>query len=114
MRRALGPLLIVVTSLALVVFLVEIGVRLYTRYAIVYDVEMTRYANQLKIESKNPKIGHVHRPGSSAFLMGVPVEINLDGFRDRDYPVERTVARRSVILGDSLTFGWGVEREKTF
>jgi len=114
MRRALGPLLIVVISLAFVVFLVEIGVRLYTRYAIVYDVEMTRYANQLKIESKNPKIGHVHRPESSAFLMGVPVEINGDGFRDQDYPVERTDAQRTVILGDSLTFGWGVEREKTF
>lgn len=113
-RRAVGPILIIAVSMGLVVFLVEIGVRLYTRYAIVYDVEMTRYANEIKVESPNPKIGHVHRPESSAFLMGVPVEINRDGFRDRDYPVERTDARRTVILGDSLTFGWGVEREKTF
>jgi lysophospholipase L1-like esterase len=46
--------------------------------------------------------------------MGVPVSINSDGFRDREYPVERDASNRIIFLGDSLTFGWGVEKSKTF
>jgi len=114
MRRALGALLLTLVSLVIFVGLVELGVRLHSRSAIVYDIEMTRYANEIKIESENPRIGHIHRPGASAILMGVPVEINSDGQRDRDYPVERTQARRIVVLGDSLTFAWGVPREQSF
>lgn len=47
--------------------------------------------------------------------MNVQVSINSDGLRDRDYPVERDGhSRRIIFLGDSLTFGWGVEEPDTF
>ena len=46
--------------------------------------------------------------------MGVSVDINGDGLRDRDYPVERNENYRMIFVGDSLTFGWGAEREDTF
>lgn len=114
MKRWLLPLL--ATGIALAVFLAagELLLRAYTSVVQFYDVEMTRYAMGIKERSADPRIGHVHRPGSEATLMGVPVRINGDGLRDRDYPVERTGARRIAVLGDSLTFGWGVREEDRF
>ena len=75
---------------------------------------MSRYANELKQDSKNPAIGHIHRPRARAILMGVPVQINSEGFRDDDYSVERNQKYRIIFLGDSLTFGWGVRKEDSF
>ena len=43
------------------------------------------------------------------------MHINRDGFRDRDFPVERTKgAARIVCVGDSYTYGWGVNLEDSF
>jgi hypothetical protein len=92
----------------------EAAIRIYARWSPVYDVEMSRYAMELKTESSNPLIGHVHKPNAQARLMGVPVKINSDGLRDREYPIGRNASRRIILLGDSLTFGWGVEKSKTF
>jgi lysophospholipase L1-like esterase len=97
---------------SLVIFLVmlEVSLQIYTRVAIYYDVEMSRYATEIKEKADNPKIGHVHIPNAQAHLMGVDVSINSDGFRDGEYTVERNDKYRIVVLGDSLTFGWGVEK----
>jgi lysophospholipase L1-like esterase len=112
-EMAIGFLVSAITLVAL--FAISEGaIRLYTRWSIIYDIEMSRYATEIKNESPNPLIGHVHRPSSEATLMGVRVDINADGFRDREYPVERNGNSRIVFLGDSLTFGWGVEKSKTF
>jgi hypothetical protein len=46
--------------------------------------------------------------------MNVAVRINSDGFRDDEYPLEKGARWRIVFLGDSLTFGWGVEKQATF
>jgi len=75
---------------------------------------MSRYSNLGKVASPNPLIGHVHRKNMSERLMGVQVETNSDGLRDREYPVEKTGKYRIIFVGDSLTFGWGAEREDTF
>ena len=104
------------TALALLILLgaSEVALRLYTRRSLVYDIEMSRYATELKVVSANPRIGHEHRPNGDATLMGVRVHINSDGFRDWEYAVERGDGRRIIFLGDSLTFGWGVPKVKTF
>ena len=114
MNKRIVPILALV--FAFLVFFVagEILMRLYTWKFISYDIEMTRYAMEIKEDAHNPNIGHVHRPDSSATLMGVPVEINDDGFRDKNYPVARNAARRIIFLGDSLTMGWGVRKEQIF
>lgn len=114
MRALTGRLLVTAMTLLLLCGMSEIALRLYTRTSLMYDVEMSRYATEIKEASPNPLIGHVHRPHSEATLMGVRVRINADGFRDRDYPVERSGASRMIFLGDSLTFGWGVEKSQTF
>ena len=102
--------------ISLLIFLVmlEVTLQIYTRVAIYYDVEMSRYATEVKQKADNPKIGHVHEPNAEAYLMGVDVKINSDGFRDKEYSVERNEAYRIVVLGDSLTFGWGVEEEDVY
>lgn len=107
---------VLLVLLPLLVFgvLAEVALRLYLTQRIFYDVEMSRYAQLLKVKSPNPRIGHVHRPGASAHLMGVDVEINSMGFRDDEPGGDADAVTRIVFLGDSLTFGWGVEESDTF
>jgi lysophospholipase L1-like esterase len=103
-----------VVTLVILLALTEITIRIYTQQTLIYDVEMSRYATEIKLTSPNPLIGHVHAPVAEAMLMGVRVKTNSDGLRDREYPVARNSRNRIIFLGDSLTFGWGVEKSKTF
>ena len=80
-----------------------------------YDIEMWKYAKILKQKSENHKIGHIHQPNKSAFLQGVEIRINNRGFRGpslESYPT--IVDRRIMLIGSSITFGWGVEEEYVF
>jgi hypothetical protein len=80
-----------------------------------FDLEMWKYAKEVKTASDDPLIAHEHAPNRSARLMGVEVTTNAEGLRDRDIPIEPTPGRlRVMMLGDSLTFGWGVSIEDTF
>ena len=83
-------------------------------YKTVYDIEMTRYGLYIKQDSDNPNIVFEHIPNSSKKLMNVMVNINSDGLRDKEYPIRRDNKYRIIFLGDSLTFGWGVNKEDTF
>lgn len=109
-----GRVLIVLASFLVTAALCETLLRLYLINHTVYDIEMLRYATLIKTEAANPLIGHVHKPNVSATLMGVDVRTNSDGFRD----IERATAHgdryRIIFLGDSLTFGWGVNESETF
>jgi lysophospholipase L1-like esterase len=99
----------------LVLLLLEVAVRWYTASHLLADIEMSRYALELKIASPNPRLGHLHRPGASAHLMGVEVALSSDGLRDREYSKEAPAGKRRLIfLGDSLTLGWGVPQAETF
>lgn len=80
-----------------------------------FDVEMWKYARDIKRVSGNPEIGHEHQPGTGGVYMGVPVQINAIGLRDREInaTTKPDGVVRTVMLGDSLTFGWGVKAEDT-
>lgn len=110
LKNLLAILIIIVVLFAIC----EALIRVYLHYNTVYDIEMTRYAMSVKEDSENPKIGHVHKPGSEKELMDVNVSINSDGHRDKEYPTQKGDAYRIIFLGDSLTFGWGVAIEDTF
>ena len=100
------------TLLLLVVFvfgLLEISVRIVQYRGMNFDIEMWKYAKDIKQQSANYDIAHEHRPNSSAFLMGTQVDINSKKLRDQEHSYEKTPGtRRVLMLGDSLTFGWGV------
>jgi lysophospholipase L1-like esterase len=55
------------------------------------------------------------KPNARALQTGVLVQTNSLGFRENEYPVERASGkRRIVVLGDSYTFGLGVEFGQTY
>lgn len=78
------------------------------------DLEMWKYARDVKRVAADPDVGHEHRPGARARLMGVDVVINAQKLRDLEIGFERQTNRfRILMLGDSLVFGWGVPAEAT-
>ncbi|MEE2663776.1 MAG: SGNH/GDSL hydrolase family protein [Myxococcota bacterium] len=107
-------MLLVFVPLAIFLALGEVMIRVYLSRNTFYDVEMSRYSRVLKLDADNPLIGHVHRPEGEARLMNVSVRINSHGFRDDEVSLNRSARRRIVFLGDSLTFGWGVEKQESF
>lgn len=97
-----------------VLLLLELPVRWYTSRYPVADIEMTRYALELKVASSNPRLGHLHKADARAHLMGVDIALSSAGLRDQEYPRQPGTKRRLLFLGDSLTLGWGVAQHQTF
>lgn len=112
MKNFVFGLLTVVVSLLVAVGMMELYVRLMHSDGSNFDIEMWRYARELKQVSPIEGGGHEHVPGRSGVFMGVPVAINSVGWRDDEYPVEKTEGvPRIMMLGDSLAFGWGAPPE---
>jgi len=103
-------------SLVTCALLLEIASRIVYAQRLDYQIEMSRYAALMKRRpSGNPLLSHHHAPGTNAVLMGVPVSINSHGFRDGEYPLEKAPGVfRILLLGDSLTFGWGAKAQDRF
>lgn len=115
MRKFLFPIIFVVTSLLFAGLFTEAAVRLVFDDGMQFDLEMWKYARDVKVVSPDPLIGHEHGPNRGAELMGVHLETNSHGLRDREIALERTPGvQRIVMIGDSLTLGWGVAAEDTF
>jgi lysophospholipase L1-like esterase len=77
-----------------------------------YDIEMWRYAKELKVASPDPRLGHDHVRNASAVLQSVPIRINAWGLRGG--PVAAAAPpRRILFLGGSITLGWGVAEDQT-
>lgn len=114
--RLVVKIIALTLSLAFTLMIAEIAVRLLTsRNEKDLNIEMWRYARLVKRTSENPLMSHEHIPGATAHLMGVDVRINSHGLRGKDYPVVKPPQTyRILILGDSMTFGWGVPEESTF
>jgi len=54
--------------------------------------------------------GTHNQPGS----FSTTFQTNTLGLRDRDYPLEKSAATRVVVLGDSFTWGWGVNDDEIY
>ncbi len=106
-------------ALALMTFLVpmilaEAGIRLGASRLMIYDMEMYKYAKELKRPSPIASLGHEHIPNASAHLMGVDVSLNDLGFRDREVAPLKKNEYRILAVGSSITMGWGVDFESVF
>ncbi len=107
----LGVLLV---SLIAAYGLLTLAVHLFVDDGMQFNLEMWKYARNIKRISQDPLIGHEHTPNTEDFLMGVDVKINSHGQRDREIPVERTPGTgRIMMLGDSFILGWGVPFDET-
>jgi lysophospholipase L1-like esterase len=92
----------------------EVALRVIFAHSLDFSMEMWKYAVELKRPVANPELSFAHAPNRSAFLMGVPVSINSEGLRDREFSLEKPPdVYRVMMLGDSTTFGWGVKDEDT-
>ena len=78
-----------------------------------YDIEMWRYARELKERSDIPALGHEHVPSKSALLQSVEIRINERGLRGGSISPARNGKRRILFLGSSVTLGWGVPENET-
>lgn len=119
LRSALREWVVNAALLAVSLAVIYAGAELYVGLAVddgmQFDLEMWRYTREAKRVADDPAIGHEHRPNARLKAMGVALEINADGLRDRDIPLARTPGvARMLMLGDSLTLGWGVPLERTY
>ena len=98
-----------ILSFFLSIFLVFLSLEIYVRKIVDdglnLDIEMLKYANSLKIISKNEAVGIEHKKNVEKKLMNVNIKLNSQGFRNNmDIDIEK---KKILMLGDSMTLGWG-------
>lgn len=114
MKVAFNILLILVASF-LCLFALEALTRLSLDDGMLYELEMWKYAREVKVRDPRPDVGHRHRRQADAQLMGVKVQTDSRGLRGPE--IADTAApgvARIAFVGDSTTLGWGVAERDTF
>lgn len=101
-------------SLLLLLLLCEISYRFYEFY---FYKRQLRKLDQSILEPlpNEPLLQYKLKP-NGRFLLADKIlyKINSHGLRDYDFPLDKGKSYRIIILGDSNTFGWGVELENTY
>jgi lysophospholipase L1-like esterase len=113
MRSALSSLVVVAVSLAVSFVAVEILLRVKNSSMTNYDIEMWRYAKELKVKSPDPALDFDHVKSKSATLQSVEVRLNEWGLRGEQVKAADADTRRILFLGGSITLGWGVPEAET-
>lgn len=87
----------------------------FDRNGMHFGIEMWKYATEVKQRSSVAAMSHEHAPNRETLLMGVSVRTNSLGLRDREFSRQKpTGVHRILVLGDSMTFGWGAKEEDTY
>src|SRR5262245_786179 len=114
MKFAFNIFLIVVASLVCL-FALEGLTRLVLDDGMLYELEMWKYAREVKTRDPRPDLGHRHRAQAEANLMGVDVRTNAQGLRGPAIAANAASGvARIAFVGDSITMGWGVAEKETF
>jgi len=113
--RSLGRIVsavMLVCSLALSLGAAEAVLRVKNRSMTNYDIEMWRYAKDLKARSDDPALDFDHVKSKSSVLQRVDIRLNEWGLRGG--PVATPPPERRILfLGGSITLGWGVPEHET-
>lgn len=112
MKRFAG-VFVFLASVVVALVLGEVVLRVKNSAMTNYDIEMWRYARELKVPSANPVLGHEHVAKSEAVLQSTDIRLNAWGLRGGSVAPRETVDRRILFLGSSVTLGWGVPEEET-
>ena len=115
LKNLIINLTIILFSLVLIFLVCEGILRLKNFVIPNYDIEMWKYTKALKQKSNNEKIGHVHKKNKSAKLQNVDIKINNLGQRGQNIDINKIndFERKILIIGSSVTLGWGVDEDKT-
>ncbi len=115
-RNLLIKIFFVITSFLIGLIICETALRIKHSLIPNYDIEMWKYAKNLKIKNDNPKIGHTHIKNKNSNLQKVNISINNYGQRDIniDNDILKKYDRSFLILGSSVALGWGVSSDETF
>lgn len=114
-RDLLFGLTFMVMATVVTLGLGEIAIRVLASQRLIYNIEMVKYATLLKMPDPDGELSHVHRPSSHAQLMGVDVALNSLGHRGPELMNPKDPSRKRVlVLGSSVTLGWGVPLDSTF
>ena len=96
-----------ILSLIIIAVFIEAYVRIIADDGMQFDLEMWKYARDVKQLSADPLLAHEHAPNRAAILMGVDFQTNSKGLRDREFSYDRQPGTlRILMLGNSLTVGW--------
>lgn len=104
-------------SLLITLLFLEVTLRIVLRRSMILDLEMWKYANIIKEADSDPNIVFTHRPNASGYFMGTTISTNKFGDRDEEYLTQiqkPNSVYRIVVIGDSVTLGWGVDAKDTF
>jgi lysophospholipase L1-like esterase len=114
-KQLLIRVLLLVTSLAASLLCGELIIRGLYWHSMDFEMEFWKYATRVKLPTSNPRLGFEHRPNQRSFLMGVDVTTNSWGLRGPETTMAKPAnVYRVVVIGDSLTMGWGVAQEQTY
>lgn len=110
--RALSFVLFLI-SIVVCLGVAEVALRLKNLSGENYDIEMWRYSLELKQESDDKGLGHQHIPSTSAVLQNIDIRLNDLGLRGEAIRSTESASRRVLVLGSSITLGWGVPEPET-
>ncbi len=113
MKQFIRSIVLVAITLVLTGAAGEVMLRLKNGDQKNYVIEMWRYASELKVIADDSNLGHVHQPGKSAALQGVDIAINSLGMRGPEVTTPVAGQKTVLLLGSSITLGWGVQEDKT-
>jgi len=108
MRREIA---LVLASFLVSLVALEVALRVFDPLGLSYFREASRYQLDLL---PDPILVYKHAPGLQRVYQGVSVSINELGLRERNLEKKSRGELRILLLGDSVTFGWGVPVETTF
>jgi len=109
--RPLRGLVALIVSIPIALLVAEGTIRAFDLFGASFYREITRYILDLE---PDPQLVYRQRPGLSKTYQGVQVNINAQGLRERPITPKAPGVKRVLLLGDSVTFGWGVKVDDTF
>lgn len=112
LERWASNLYVFLISTVMVLLLVEWGLRIFNPFGVEF-FHLLPYHMQGMVD--DPLLGYRH-PRSVNYMLGDNrVIINSQGLRDEEIPYQKPdKEKRILMLGDSVTFGWGVSQGETF
>src|SRR5437870_11339858 len=112
-QNVLFSVVLMTASLALALGAGELILRVKNSSMTTYDIEMWRYAKDLKVRSEDPELDFDHVKSKSSVLQNVTIRLNEWGLRGGPVAPLPAGRRRILFLGGSIALGWGVPEEDT-